>query len=78
VERICEKPVNNELTSVVAWMQANKLTISFKKINFIHFGDKCQYECAFCSYQTISQVDSVYNLGILIDSKLTWTSHLEI
>jgi len=34
-----EKSVNSELTSIVAWMQANKLTINFKKNNFILFGD---------------------------------------
>ena len=31
----------------------------------------------FCSQQIISQVYSVKNLGILIDSKPTWTFHLE-
>ena len=60
-------------------MQANKLTINFKKTNFILFGDKSQRHSMniFCSQQTISQVDSVKYLGILIDSKLTWNSHLE-
>jgi len=73
------KSVNSELTSIVAWIQANKLTINFKKTNFILFGDKSQRHSIniFCSEQTLSQVDSVKYLGILIDSKLTWTSHLE-
>ena len=31
----------------------------------------------FCSQQTISQVDSVKYLGILIDSKQTWNNHCE-
>jgi len=77
--RELEKSVNNKLTSIVAWMQANKLTINFKKTNFILFGDKSQKHSMniFCSQQIISQVDSVKYLGILIDSKLKWTSHLE-
>ena len=40
--RELEKFVNSELTSIVAWMQANKLTINFEKINFILFGDKAK------------------------------------
>jgi len=60
-------------------MQANKLTINYEKTNFILFGDKSQKHSMdiFCSQQTISQVDSVKYLGILIDSELKWTSHLE-
>ena len=75
--RELEKSVNSELTNVVAWMQANKLTINFKKTNFILFGDKSQRHSMniFCSQQTIFQVDSVKYLGILIDFKLTWASH---
>jgi len=77
--RELEKSVNSELTSITAWMQTNKLTINFEKTNFILFGDKSQKHNMniFCSQQTISQVDSVKYLGILIDSKLTWISHLE-
>jgi len=39
-----EKFVNSELTmySILAWMQANKLTINFKRTNFVLFVDKCQ------------------------------------
>jgi len=72
-----EKSVNSEIISIVAWMQANKLTINFEKTNFILFGDKSQRHSMniFCSQQTIYQVDSVKHLGILIDSKLKWTSH---
>ena len=60
-------------------MQANKLTINFKKTKFILFGDKSQRHSMiiFCSQQTTSQVDSVKYLGIFIDSKLTWNPHLE-
>ena len=74
-----EKSVNSELTSIVAWMQTNKLTINFEKTNFILFGDESQRHSMniFCSQETISQVDSVKYLGILIDYKLTWNSHLE-
>jgi len=74
-----EKSVNSEIISIVAWMQGNKSTINFKKTNFILFGDKSQRHSMnmFCSQQTISQVDSVKYLRILMDSKLTWTSHLE-
>ena len=74
-----EKSVNSKLTSIVAWMQANKVTINFKKTNFVLFGDESQRHSMniFCSEQTISQVDSAKYLGILVDSKLTWTSHLE-
>ena len=54
--RELEKSVNSELTKVVAWMQANKLTINFKKTNFILFGDKSQSQRhsmnIFCSQQT--------------------------
>ena len=66
--RELEKSVNSGLTNVVAWMQANKLTINFKKTNFILFGDKSQRHSMniFCSQQTISQVDSVKYLGILM------------
>ena len=59
-------------------MQASKLTINFKKNNFIIFGDKFQRPSMniFCSQLIISQADSVKYLGIFIDSELTWTSHL--
>ena len=77
--RELEKSVSSELASIVAWMQTNKLKINFEKTDFILFGAKSQKHSMniFCSQQTISQVDSVKYLGILIDSKLKWTSHLE-
>jgi len=61
-------------------MQTNKSTINFRKTYFILFGDKCQRHSMNITFskQTISQLDSVKYLRILIDSKLMWTTHFEI
>ena len=85
-----EKMVNSELLQVSNWLQANKLTLNFKKSNYMIF--RPYHAQKLLSYFPIIKVyDPILNkslilemknfvkyLGILIDFDLSWKNHIDL
>ena len=76
-----EQIVNSELNNVSDWLLANKLTLNFKKSNYVLFRprQKCltynpsikAYNPAINALSTLEQKDFVKYLGVLIDYELS-------
>jgi len=74
------KNMNNELYKIVQWVQANKLSLNISKTNYMVFTtlkEKCfnhlkLYINGFC----LSRVNNTKFLGVKIDSKLKWSTHI--
>ena len=83
-----ERTVNSELLQVSNWLQANKLTLNFKKSNYMIFRPYqklLSYLPIFKVYDPIlnkSQILEMKNfvkyLGILIDFDLSWKNHIDL
>ena len=77
---LCET-VNTELQNVCNWLCANKLTINYKKCNYIIFRNSTRHidlnhvEVKL-NNQNIPRVENTRFLGVIIDSNLTWTHHV--
>ena len=83
-----EKIVNSELIQVSNWLQANKLTLNFKKSNYMIFRP---YQKLLSYFPIIKVYDPILNksqilemknfvkyLGILIDFDLSWKNHIDL
>ena len=81
-----ETVVNEELRNIGNWLMANKLSLNVKKSNFVIFRPyqkRIDYEVdikifdysANCLVSLERKVTVKY-LGVLIDSKLSWTDHI--
>ena len=80
VNDLCNQ-MNIELNKVVEWFKINKLCLNVKKTNFMIFNAKNkpspQSDLTLKVDEAI--VDQVYHtkfLGVIIDSKLNWTLHI--
>ena len=79
--------VNNELQNLYNWLTANKLTLNFKKFNFVIFHPyqkRLAYQPKLCMFDNeknkyIRLESKVYIkcLGILIDQNLSWKCHID-
>ena len=73
--------VNQDLTKINNWFNANKLTLNTDKTNFIIF--KSHRKIKPVSWELllngspIEQVDSTKFLGVIIDQHLTWKAHID-
>ena len=78
--------INKELTYVKRWCDINKLSINFKKTNFmiiksarkklsVQFNVKLP--CEGSDY-ILEQKDSIKYLGVMIDDKLNWNKHVSL
>jgi hypothetical protein len=73
--------MNKELEKVVDWLSVNKLSLNIKKTNYMVFntGKKCLTTDKNVSIngQLIAKVESTKFLGVIIDSKMTWSEHIQ-
>ena len=69
---------NIELVSIVNWLNANRLSLNIDKTNFMTFRPKNRNDPSpdiMISGTKINQVDKAKFLGVIIDSKLSWSDH---
>jgi len=75
-----ETRVNNILAKLKEWLAANKLSLNISKTSYILFSLKKVTNSSIVlkidSFE-IAQVNLVKFLGVIIDSKLTWKSHID-
>ena len=70
----------NEVDEIKNWINANKLTIDYKKSCFMLVGNKQTAESDFnlcINHIKIEQSDQVKRLGVHLDSKISWKIHIE-
>ena len=73
--------VNNELNTIDLWLKRNKLSLNYSKTSFIISNKQpnktCDYEFKLkINNNLIKRVNSIKYLGVLIDSKLSWSEHV--
>jgi hypothetical protein len=75
------KTVNDELKNVFKWLNANKLSLNIKKTHFIVFSTARKRTCTddnlYINGKRIQRVESTKFLGILLDSNLSWSEHIQ-
>ena len=75
--------LNEDLTNVFNWLQANKLTLNMTKTEFMLIGSRQRLGTLKASptirmnITQVSQVTSTKSLGVIIDDRLDWHSHIE-
>ena len=75
--------LNDDLVNVSNWLRANKLTLNMTKTEFMLIGSR-QRLCTLTfpprpsiNGSPIEHVTTAKSLGVLIDDKLTWRSHID-
>ena len=75
------KKINSEINNITDWLQANRLSLNIKKTNFMIFSPHPRQVTPKItikiSNQPISQIEECRFLGVMIDSKLSWKSHIK-
>ena len=72
--------INNELSIVMKWLNANRLSLNIDKTNFMIFRPKGKNEISpsiNINGSIIKEVASAKFLGIIIDNKLNWLEHIK-
>ena len=76
------KKATSELTKILDWLHANRLSLNINKTNFTIFGPQCSSrDYSSCTIrlngQDIKHVNECKFLGIYLDTHLTWKRHIE-
>ena len=80
VDQLCDV-VNRELQGVMQWFKANRLSVNFKKTNFVIFGSRAKTKNLkkwdiFLDNVNINRTEEAKFLGVIIDENLSWKSHI--
>ena len=82
VENI-ESYLNQDLENIYSWLRANRLTLNMAKTEFMLIGSR-QRQSSLTVSPTLTingvkvkQVTNTKSLGIIIDDRLAWSSHIE-
>ena len=72
--------LNSEMLKLTQWCRANKLSINFKKSNFVVFRPRQRRQTLDMSIQTdnnvIERVKETVFLGVILDEYLSWKPHI--
>ena len=78
-----QKQLNSEADKLNQWFIANKLTLNLKKTKLMLFNKQKLKPNALKKFKlninktNIEQVDQIKYLGVILDNKLNWHSHIE-
>ena len=76
-----ESTINKELKKLHTWLIVNRLSLNIEKTNFVVFhpyNKPLTHKITLKIYKNaISEKDHVKYLGILIDSSLSWSNHID-
>ena len=72
--------VNNELSNIMQWLNADRLSLNTEKTNFMIFRPRGKNEVCptihICGAE-IQEVDSAKFLGRMVDNELNWMEHIK-
>ena len=80
---IIQSCLNKHLLNISKWLIANKLTLNMTKTEFMLIGSRQKLKTLTASPvlsingTLVNQVSTSQSLGVLIDTNLTWDSHIE-
>ena len=76
------RTMNEELSKLVGWMYANKLSLNIAKTHFLIFNSKGKQKPLFNERLVINETELMQDnktkfLGVIIDDKLSWGAHIQ-
>lgn len=74
-----EHDINTTLTSIISWLDRNNLKINLVKTTIMHFSQRTPNSDIEIKYldTVLNETDSTKFLGLMIDKKLDWKTHIE-
>jgi hypothetical protein len=73
-----EKIANDEMPTLISWLNTNRLSLNVKKNNVMIFGKNRHKQIKiFIENEQLEIVQNTKFLGIIVDSQLSWKPHIE-